>query len=434
MIPVSAILARFRATLGAPAALCAVAETFAGRGAHARAFPVFVEAAQAGDRRAQYRLGHCYLLGLGVPASVGEASRWFRRAADSGDAAAQTQLAELALQGVSDQPPSSIFGSPSLASDFDRAEHWCRKAVAGGSIEAKALLGFILMDGPEGRRDPMAAEALYREAAEAGWWRGQLGLALVLLRDGTPEQAADARALLRAAAANGVAVAHHLLGILAESGLGGEVDLRAATEHYAVAADLGHTTAQVRYGFALLHGRGIAQDAFRAETWLRRAGLAGDAQAAAVVGYLYARDGDVPPNYAEAAMWLRRAAAAGHAAAARTLGRILLMGNGISRDVHEATQWLLRAVAGGDETARADLLHLMATRQLEGADQQAVIDMLRSAAEAQDPRAEFDLGLCLARGIGVHRDDRAALAWIYRSAMKGYPQATQMIAQLTSGA
>ena len=33
--------------------------------------------------------------------------------------------------------------------DYDAAEHWCRRAVASGSAEAKALLGFILIAGPE---------------------------------------------------------------------------------------------------------------------------------------------------------------------------------------------------------------------------------------------------------------------------------------------
>jgi uncharacterized protein len=434
MFAVSQILGRVRATFGGPAALCAVADSFAGRGAHVRAFALFVEAAQSGLPQAQYRLGRCYLRGLGVPPNLGEALRWFRRAADAGDPAAQTQLAELALQGISDQPPSGLFDPPSLASGFDRAEHWCREAVAGGSQEAKALLAFILTEGPVDRRDPAAADALYRDAAEAGWSGGQLGLALTKLRGWTPESAAEAYVLLSAAAAAGVAVAHHLLGTLLESGAACEIDLPAAASHYKTAAELGHNAARVRYGFALLHGRGIAQDTFTAETWLRRAGLAGAVQAAAVVGYLYARDGELPPNYAEAAMWLRRAAEAGHAAAARTLGRILLTSNGISRDVAEAVHWLRAAVAGGDQAARRDLLRLVLNGQLDAGGQQAVIDMLRAAAEAGDSGAKYDLGLCLAHGIGVGQDDHAALAWISRSAKDGYPDATRMLAQLTTNA
>ena len=53
---------------------------------------------------------------------------------------------------------------------------------------------------------------------------------------------------------------------------------------------------------------------------------------------------------------------------------------------------------------------------------------------AGDPGAKYDLGLCLAHGIGVSRDDHAALDWISRSAKDGYPDATRMLEKLTTGA
>jgi len=42
------------------------------------------------------------------------------------------------------------------------------------------------------------------------------------------------------------------------------------------------------------------------ESCLRRAALAGEAEAAALVGDFYARNGQLPANYAEAATWYRR--------------------------------------------------------------------------------------------------------------------------------
>ena len=195
---------------------------------------------------------------------------------------------------------------------------------------------------------------------------------------------------------------------------------------------MGHVPAQVRYGFALFHGRGVERDLFTAETWLRRAGLAGDPQAAAVVGYLYARDGDLPPNYAEAATWLRRAAEGGHIAAARTLGRILLLGKGMPKDVAEATQWLRLAAANGDEGARADLVRLALRNELDQVERRAVVGMLQDAANASDVQAQYSLGLCLAQGDGAGRDDQAALAWLRRSAEGGHPPARKMLAGLAA--
>ena len=58
----------------------------------------------------------------------------------------------------------------------------------------------------------------------------------------------------------------------------------------------------MRWGMALIEGRAVTQDPVEGESWLRRAALAGDAEAAAMVGDLYARNGGgLPPNYAEAA-------------------------------------------------------------------------------------------------------------------------------------
>lgn len=147
-------LNRLRALLGSSKARFALGEALASHDSHAAAFPFFARAAAAGLRQAQYRLGRSYLLGLGVPPSIGEALRWLRRSAEAGETAAQTQLAALALQGVSDDGAAGLFhdGSQEAVSDYETAERWCRKAVAAGSAEAKVLLGFILTAGPESRR------------------------------------------------------------------------------------------------------------------------------------------------------------------------------------------------------------------------------------------------------------------------------------------
>jgi hypothetical protein len=425
-------LIRLRAVLGSSTACFALADSLASRDAHTVAFPYFAKAARAGLRQAQYRLGRSYLLGLGVPPSIGEALRWLRRAADSEDTAAQTQLAALALQGISDTGNAGLFhdGGREPESDYQAAEHWCRKAVAAGSVEAKALLGFILTAGPAHLRDADMGEALYRDAAREGWSRGQLGLAMALLREGATERAAESLALLRSAANGGVAIAHHLMGMLAESGAAGPVDFTAAGASYEAAAELGHAQAQVRYGFALLLGRGVERNVFSAETWLRRAAMAGDPQAAAVIGFLYARDGDLPPNYAEAALWLRQAATAGHIGAARVLGRMLLLGTGLPKDDTEAAHWLRIAADHGDEAARADLVRLALTRRVGHDDQVEATRLLRRDAAAGDRAAQFDLGLCLAQGIGSEQDGLAAFAWVSRAAEAGDPRAAEMLAQM----
>ena len=55
----------------------------------------FAAAADAGDAIAQFHLGSLYDTGKGVPYDLGEAMRWYRRAALQGDPSAQFNLAVL---------------------------------------------------------------------------------------------------------------------------------------------------------------------------------------------------------------------------------------------------------------------------------------------------------------------------------------------------
>jgi TPR repeat protein len=412
------------AVLGQPAAQLVLARKLAAQDAHRAAFPLFVKAAKAGLPAASYELGRAYMLGRGVPCCLTEALRWLARAAEGNDADAQELLARLALQGISQTTSTGLFDDiarhTSGTPDYDYALKWAGRAADGGSLEATALLGFIRTTGSEQIRDQEQGEDLYRQAAEKGSAQGQLGWAMALLRRNTPGAATEALGLLEAAAGAGLSTAHYMLGILAESGATGAPDFPAAAEHYRAGAVLGHHAAELRYGIALLIGRGVEQDVFSAETWLRHAGLAGEPQAAAMVGDLYIRAGELPPNCFEAAIWFRRAAEAGHSGAARVLGNLYLHGDGVTRDLQEAALWLRQAAAQGDDGAMTDLAHLALTREAPEADCKATFAWFQQKADAGDLAAAFNLGVCLAEGVGTRRDDARALA-LFRRAAKCIP-------------
>ena len=412
------LLVRLGALAGRPGAQLAKAEDLAARGAAWSAFPLFARAARAGLAEAQRRVGDCYLTGQGVPPNLAEAMRWLERAAEAGNTAAQTQLASLALLGARASAPGCLFApGPGNQPDFAAAERWSRRAAAAGSAEAHALLGLILTSGPADRRDADAGRACYRDAAAGGSSRGQLGLAMALLSDGERTSAQQAQDLLHRVAGDHIPAAQFLEGAVAESGAAGEADFAAAAEAYRAAAEQGHPTAQFRYGLALLAGRGVTRDPFTGETWLRRAAAAGETQAAAAIGDLYATEtGDLPPNHAEAAVWFLHAAEAGHAGAARCLGRAYLFGKGVRQDAGLAADWLRAAIQGGEEMAQVDMARLSLARQSTAADQRETAAWFRRLADAGNQAAWFNLGLCLEQGIGVPQDPEAAGACFRRVA------------------
>ncbi len=398
---------------GSPSARLAYALVLADDDEHGRALRQFAQAAHGGLPHAQFRLGRCYLLGLGVPSGLDAALRWLTQAAEGHDVEAQVLLASLALQGISMDAKASLFepatrhaGQPA---DYQMALHWGRQAADAGSAEAQTLVGYILTSGPEELQDPPRAAQYYQQAAANGFAQGQLGWALALLRDGaSPAVDAEAWQLLESAANADLPAAHFALGVLAEQAgaeqavaeqAGAEQAehnddrLTRGTAHYREAAEHGHRSAQFRYGIALLTGRGVKQDAQSGETWLRRAGLAGEPLAAAMVGDIYARQADGQPNFCEAAMWFERAAAAGHVGAARALGQVCLRGGGFGTDPVSAAHWL------------------------------------RVAATADDLVAAYELGICLAHGIGTTRNDAEALQW-FRRAIEVMPEAQYWVARM----
>ncbi len=390
------------------------------RGRHSRAVRRFTRAARAGSAAGALEMGRAYLLGLGVPSCPAIAVRWLSQAALAGESEAQLLLASLALQGITEASAAPIFPGPASRpgqeAECRLALYWSQRAADAGCAQAQALLGFILTAGAPALRDPERGHALYRQAAESGCPHGQLGWSLALLGADRPADLDQVRRLLEAAALADLPTAHCMLGILAESRIDDAEGLSVAARHYRKGAALGHAGSQLRYGFALLHGRGVPADPFQAETWLRRAALNDAPQAAAILGALYAQAGALPPNYAEAMIWFRRAAEAGHDDAARALAHLHLHGLGTGADPQEARRLLRQAGDRGNPAARAEHAALTLAGDGPEADRLAAVACLRERAETGDMVAAFNIGLCCAEGVGVPRDDEQAVAWFRRAA------------------
>ncbi len=411
---------RLRAALDVSRAQLIGGRREARQGRHLRAVRRFTHAARAGSAAGALELGRAYLLGLGVPSCPPVATRWLAQAALAGETEAQLLLASLALQGITQASAEPIFAPPNTRpgqeAECRSALYWGQMAADAGCAEGQALLGFILTSGAPALRDPERGHELYRQAARSGCPHGQLGWSLALLTAVPEADLGEARRLLEAAALADLPTAHCVLGILAESDIETAADLSVAARHYRRGADLGHAPSQLRYGLALLRGRGVPADRFQAETWLRRAALNDEPQAAAILGGLYAQVGTLPPNYAEAMIWFRRAAEAGHDAAARALAHLLLHGLGTSADPQEALRLLRQAAGRGNVEARAELAALALAGDGAEADRLAAVAYLRERAEVGDMAAAFDIGICCAEGVGVPRDDEQAVGWFRRAA------------------
>jgi TPR repeat protein len=426
-----------------PAAAYRRALRFSRDGDHVRAFDSFVRAARAGLAEAKYRVARCYLEGLAVPRSRTHGVHWLSQAATDGSVTAQLLLAVLHLNGQASGPDDaesdllhdSLFGDSQSIQygppDFPAAARWAQKAAGTGSSEGEAILAYIHMNAPPPLRDLESAHRLYARSAAGGCAQGHLGYALSLA---TRPPHVDTKDLivehLTHAAEAGLPTAQYLLGTFIERGDHVPRDEQAALDLYRRAAEQGHGAAQCRLGRALLDGHGAAGSRAEAESWLRQAALGGNAEAATVLGEIHARAGD-RPNYIEAAQWFRRAAEAGDAGAARALGSLHLTGAGVPQDEAEAVRWFRIASEAGDTAARVELGNLVLQRSAPSANEAPIGKWFADAASSQDLVSVYNLGVALATGTGVRRDERQA-ATLMRHAAKDIDEARYRLGRMLS--
>lgn len=134
----------------------------------------YLQAAEAGDRRAQYFLADSWL----SYGDLNKAEYWAQKAADSGDADACALLAQIKITN-----PVSL--------DYPDAKKLAEKAANAGSKAGEITLARILVNTQAGRPDYPKAISLLQKASE----------------DLDNDSAVDAQMLLGLIYANGVGIA-----------------------------------------------------------------------------------------------------------------------------------------------------------------------------------------------------------------------------------
>ena len=141
-------------------------------------------------------IGYCYSHGTGVNTDYKEAIKWYKRAADKGDAISQLNLGYLYQKGLGTQP------------NYRMAIQYYKMAAQQGNIHAQCNLANCYMYGTKNVLDEKAAIKWYLRAAE-----------------------------------NGSAEAQYNLGICYDNGYGVEPNMREAIRWYKLAAQQGHAEA-----------------------------------------------------------------------------------------------------------------------------------------------------------------------------------------------
>jgi TPR repeat protein len=384
-----------------------------------------------------------YRVGSGVVRNEGKAAKLYRKAADMGNAEAQTRFAE------------ALFDGRGVARDPAGSRAWLEKASRQGNARAKCDLGVMLTNGLDisqdranGLRylqaaarlgdgyaedylgqlaesgltgDPRSSEAYmhYLKASEMGSAWGAYNVArmhergigvyknpsealrwymkVVSMRGpDLPDQWSDLRS-----EAGAIADAKFRIGDIYADGNGVPKDTSEAERWYQRGVDMvsagareGWLTANVYLANAYLQSKGVPPDYGEAMYRMKDAAEHENRQAQVNLGSMYREGQGTPQNYGEAMYWYRKAADRGSAMAEWKIGRLYFDGKGVIRNFTEAATWYRKAAGEGL------------------------------------PVAQWDLGMMYYRGYGVSKDLATARAWLQKAAARGHAPAKEMLARL----
>lgn len=192
------------------------------------------EAANNGDRNAQFELGQAFEAGRSVDQDFDQALIWYNKAGSQGHTESQYVLGMWHAFGIHLQP------------NYDEALRWYSKAAEQGHAGAQFIMGMSHSFGLAVPQDHGMAFQWYRRAAEIGDADAQRQLAVSYFEgNGVSQDSTQAVKWFIKASQQGLADAQFALGSCYLHGEGIEKDREQAIDWYRAAAQQGHQDAQV---------------------------------------------------------------------------------------------------------------------------------------------------------------------------------------------
>ena len=154
------------------------------------------------------------------------------------------------------------------------------------------------------------------------------------------------------------------------------------------------------------------------QIWLPLA-EAGNSEAQAWVGSLYANGDGVDLDDKAAFRWYLASAEAGNAQAQSNVGVMYAQGKGVSQSHEEAACWFERAADQGDQNGQFNLAVFYSKGQGRPKNLVKAAELYRKAAETGHYPSQARLGQMYISGQGVEKDRVQAFLWLSLAAQHG---------------
>ena len=356
----------------------------------------FEKASDQGHVQASYNLGWMNAVGEGCSADLSKAMKFYGLAAERGHANAQNNLANLYER----------------RGEFVEAARWYRLAADSGLPNAQASLGFLLSKGRGVPIDEIEAVKYYRLSADQGFAPAQSNLGAMYAKGrGVDMDPGMAVHWIQMAAEQGYGPSQETLGHFSLQGFGVPADGTIAAKWFLKGATQGLPDSQNELGILYATGNGVEKDLVHAYMWFSAAGSSGSTDA-------LENSGKLPLDSSTEICRLITAAAGGAPESQRDLAIALHEGKGIKQDADAAHYWLHRAAQSGDSWAQtAYALGLTPINNPE------IVRWLSLAADQNDPRALFNLGLHKITGEGTASDIESGVKLLLLASLGGFNEA-----------
>lgn len=200
-------------------------------------------------------------------------------------------------------------------------------------------------------------------------------------------------------------------------------------------AKAGDVESQNQLGFLYSEGTTLPKDEGQAVYWLEKAASSGYPKAQTNLGYMYEKGLGVPRDQQLAVSWYTKAALQGASYAQMLLARHYDTGQGVPLDKDQAVAWYIKAaeqdaveaqyrlgVLYSAETFADDDLGAFWSHVSKGMprDDVKAAAWLRRAAGHGHAKAQYRLAIIIGNGIGVAKDQKAAVELLRKSAKSDY--------------
>ncbi|OHT03100.1 hypothetical protein TRFO_29572 [Tritrichomonas foetus] len=350
---------------------------------------------------------------------VDEAAKYYRLAADSGNATGMENYARFLELGCSTVIPKNI----------NEAARFYKMAADHGNSNGMFNIARMLQDGIGTTKNLILAFKYFMKASEAGNTRAMNSTGFMLKNGfGTVQNDVDAIRYFKLGAKSGNPIAMNNYAEMLEAGRGVHKNMLKALKYYKLAAKMKNPNAMNSYGRFIENGFGVTRNLEEAIELYKQAALARNPDAL----YNYARMLEtVIKDYPACVDYYKKAAMARVPLAMKRYSQILENGEyETKRDIENAVKFIKFTADAGD----IDYMEKIALIYEEGKyvkqDLRQSARYYRMAAENQKQTSIFKYAFMLENGIGVPKNISECMKLYKKAADLGNVEAMNKYANL----